>query len=98
MMAVGCVVYMAQVLAYGMTAARYYNSQVVLFILTSLSVAASCYLLIPRQGLLGAIFAMLIATIVQLTGSVIILGRGMRKQAGLCAQNAEAQPDVLVQA
>lgn len=99
MMVVGSVAYMAQFLGYGMTAARYYHSQIVLFVLTNLSVAVASYALIPRQGLLGAILAMLIATLVQFIGSVIILVRGMRKHAGVCAQNVEAvPPDVFVQA
>lgn len=80
-MAVGCVAYVAQFLGYGMTAAKFYHSQIVLFILTNVGVAAGCYLLIPRQGLLGAIFAMLLATFMQLVGSVIILVNGMRKHA-----------------
>jgi O-antigen/teichoic acid export membrane protein len=92
MMAVGCVVYVAQFLGYGMTAARCYRPQVVLFTLTNLAVAAHCYLLIPRLGLLGAILAMLIATIVQLVGSIVILLRNMRKYAPVRVQTVEAVP------
>jgi O-antigen/teichoic acid export membrane protein len=99
MMAVGCVGYIAQFLGFGMTAARCYHSQVVLFALTNLVVAGGSHLLIPRLGLLGAILAMLIATIIQVAGSIVILVRGMRRQARLCAQDVETlSADILVQA
>jgi O-antigen/teichoic acid export membrane protein len=99
MMAVGCVVYVSQFLGYGMTAAGCYRPQVVLFTLTNLAVAAHCYLLIPRLGLLGAILAMLIATILQFVGSIIILLRNMRKHVPVRAETVEASPtDVFVRA
>ena len=79
---------MAQFLGFGMTAARYYNSQIVLFTLVSLSLSVASYLLVARQGLQGAIFAMLIAAIVQLGGSAIILFIGMRRRSGVCAESA----------
>jgi O-antigen/teichoic acid export membrane protein len=98
MMAVGCVFYMAQFLGFGLTAAKCYYSQVVLFTLTTLGVAVGCYLLIPRLGLMGAILAMLIATVVQLSGSIAILARATHRRALLCGRNADAVPaDVLVQ-
>ena len=84
-MAAGAVVYMAQFLGFGMTAAGYYNSQVVLNILANLSLLAACYWSVARQGLLGAILAMLIAAIVQLSGSVVILFIGMR--SSVCAKS-----------
>lgn len=89
-MAAGAVGYMAQFLGFGMTAARYYNSQVVLLILVSLSLSVASYLLVARQGLRGAIFAMLIAAIVQLGGSAIILFIGMRRRwrSGVCEESA----------
>ncbi len=88
-MVAGGVVYMAQFLGFGMTAAGYYNSQVVLNILANLSLFAACYWLVARQGLLGAIFAMLIAAIVQLAGSVIVLVIGMRMYTHVCAEGLE---------
>jgi O-antigen/teichoic acid export membrane protein len=78
-MAVGGVLFMAQFLGFGMTAAGYYNSQVVLNVLANLSLFAACYWLVARHGLLGATLAMLIAAIVQLAGSALVLGIGMRK-------------------
>jgi O-antigen/teichoic acid export membrane protein len=89
-MAAGGVLYMAQFLGFGMTAAGYYNSQVVLNVLANLSLFAACYWLIGWKGLLGAIFAMLIAAIVQLAGSVTILAIGMRKRNHVCVEQVEA--------
>ena len=91
-MAVGGVVYMAQFVGFGLTAAGYYNSQVVLNILANLSLLAGCYWLIARLGLLGAILAMLIAAIVQLAASVMILLAAIRKHAHKSAEGTELAP------
>jgi len=88
-MAVGGVLFMAQFLGFGMTAAGYYNSQVILNILANLSLFAGCYWLVSRQGLLGAIFGMLIAAIVQLTGSTLVLVIGMRMRTQVRADRTE---------
>jgi O-antigen/teichoic acid export membrane protein len=88
-MAAGGVLFMAQFLGFGMTAAGYYKSQVVLNILANLSLFAACYWFVARQGLLGAIIAMLIAAIVQLAGSAMVLVRSMRLHTQVCARNAE---------
>jgi O-antigen/teichoic acid export membrane protein len=88
-MAAGGVLFMAQFLGFGMTAAGYYNSQVVLNILANLSLLAACYWFVAREGLLGAIFAMLIAAIVQLAGSVMVLVVGMQMHTRVCAERAE---------
>jgi O-antigen/teichoic acid export membrane protein len=88
-MAVGGVLFMAQVLGFGMTAAGYYNSQVILNILANLSLFAACYWLVARLGLLGATFAMLIAAIVQLAGSALVLIRGMRIPSTVCTGRVE---------
>jgi len=68
-MAVGGVLFMAQFFGIRDDCGGYYNSQVILNILANLSLFAGCYWLVSRQGLLGAIFGMLIAAIVQLTGA-----------------------------
>src|SRR5258708_33438283 len=88
-MAVGGVLFMAQFLGFGMTAAGYYNSQVILNILANLSLFAACYWFVARQGLLGATLAMLIAAIVQLAGSAMVLVRGMRLHTQVCVRNVE---------
>jgi O-antigen/teichoic acid export membrane protein len=77
MMAAGGVLFMAESLGYGLTAANFYRSQVVLNVIANLCLVAACYWLVERQGLLGAILAMLIGAIVQLLGSVAILLIGM---------------------
>src|SRR5260370_41226600 len=64
-----------------MTAANFYNSQVVLNILANLSLIAACYWLVGRQRLLGVIIAMLLAAIVPLAASAIILVIGVRTLA-----------------
>ena len=89
LMAAGGVLFMAQFLGFGMTAANFYHSQVVLNILANLSLFAGCYWLVGRQGLLGAVFAMLIAAAVQLAGSVVILAKGIRTQTVLRAERME---------
>jgi O-antigen/teichoic acid export membrane protein len=88
-MAVGGVLFMAQFLGFGLTAAGYYNSQVVLNILANLTLFAACYWLVARQGLLGATLAMLIAAAVQLVGSALVLMRGMRMTAAVCTGRVE---------
>lgn len=99
MMVVGSVTYMAQFLGFGMTAAKRYYPQVVLFSLTNIGVATGCYFLVPRWGLMGAILAMLIAALVQFAGSIAILSRGTCERARLCAQSVQAvPPDVFAQA
>lgn len=89
-MAAGGVLFMAQFLGFGMTAAGYYNSQVILNGFANLSLFVGCYWLVPRQGLLGAIAAMLMAAMVQLAGSVAVLAYGMRTPAQACAGRVEA--------
>jgi O-antigen/teichoic acid export membrane protein len=77
-MAAGAVLFMAQFLGFGMTAAGFYHSQVYLNIVANISLVAACYCLVPAKGLLGAILAMLIAAVVQLVASAIILAAAMR--------------------
>jgi O-antigen/teichoic acid export membrane protein len=88
-MAVGGVLFMAQFLGFGLTAAGYYKSQVVLNVLGNVSLFAACYWLVARQGLLGATIAMLIAAIVQLAGSAVVLARSMRLHTAVRAGGME---------
>lgn len=81
---------MAQFLGFGLTAANFYNSQVVLNVLANVGLFVGCYFLIAGQGLLGAIFAMLIAAAVQLVGSVVVLAKAVRTQTHLCVERVEA--------
>lgn len=90
LMAAGGVLFMAQFLGFGLTAANFYNSQVVLNVLANVGLFVGCYFLIAGQGLLGAIFAMLIAAAVQLVGSVVVLAKAVRTQTHLCVERVEA--------
>lgn len=98
-MGVGAIAYVGQCLGYALTAARYYYSQAMLFVLTNIIVALACYILIPTRGLLGAILAMLLAMVAQVGGSVVILLNGTRNHERLNTMNVStAQPDILLQA
>jgi len=85
-MAAGGMGYMAQLLGIGMTAARNYKPQIALLFLVSLSLSAASYLLVARQGLLGAIFAMSIGSFVHVAGGAFILFTGLRRRSGVCAK------------
>jgi O-antigen/teichoic acid export membrane protein len=88
-MVAGGVLFMAQFLGFGLTAANFYRSQVVLNIVANLCLLAACYWFVHRQELLGAILAMLIAAVVQLAGSVIILLVGVPRQASRVVARVE---------
>ena len=88
-MAAGAVLFMAQFLGFGMTAAGFYHSQVYLNILANVSLVAACYWLVAGKGLLGAILAMLIAAIVQLVASAVILASAMRAKASVRRESLE---------
>ena len=80
-MVAGGVLYMAQFVGFGLTAAGCYKPQVWLNVAANMALFAACYALVARQGLLGAILAMLIGASVQLAGSVVVLIAGVRKRA-----------------
>jgi O-antigen/teichoic acid export membrane protein len=88
-MAAGGVLFMAESLGYGLTAANFYQSQVVLNVIANLCLVAACYWLVERRGLLGAILAMLIAAIVQFAASIVVLVVGMSGHAKGIGQVAE---------
>src|SRR5882672_517679 len=89
-MAAGTVLFMAQFLGFGMTAAGFYHSQVYLNILANVSLVVACYWLVAGKGLLGAILAMLIAAIVQLVASAVILASAMRSKTNVPSETFEA--------
>lgn len=93
-MAAGGVLFMAQFLGFGLTAANFYHSQVALNAVANLSLVAACYELVEWRGLLGAILAMLVAASVQLAGSIIVLVTGMRKRSRAPAESV-AQPNLI---
>lgn len=89
LMIAGGVLFMAQFLGFGMTAAGFYNSQVVLNILANVGLLVASYSLIARKGLLGAILALLVGAIVQLVGSAVALAIGMRKTTQVTTKRVE---------
>ena len=89
-MAAGAVLFMAQFLGFGLTAAGFYHSQVYLNILANVSLLAACSWLVGSKGLLGAIIAMLVAAVVQLLASAVILVAAMRTRTNVQAQSFEA--------
>jgi O-antigen/teichoic acid export membrane protein len=91
-MAAGAVLFMAQFLGFGMTAAGFYHSQVYLNILANISLVAACHWLVAGKGLLGAILAMLIAAVVQLVASAVILAAAMRTKTNMQREMFEANP------
>jgi O-antigen/teichoic acid export membrane protein len=97
-MAAGGVLFMAQFLGFGLTAANFYHSQVALNVAANVSLLASCYWLVQRHGLLGAILAMLIAASVQFAGSLIVLWNFMRKPSAVRTANSEAIAGISVSA
>ena len=93
-MVAGGVLFMGQFLGFGLTAANFYRSQVVLNVVANLCLLAACYWFVPRRGLLGAILAMLIAAIVQFAGSVIVLLTGVQRRANRFGVRVE-QPEAV---
>lgn len=72
-MAAGAILFMAQFVGFGLTAAGHYYAQVVPNVLATISLVATCNWLIARHGLFGVILSMLIAALVQLVTSAIVL-------------------------
>ena len=64
--------YVASFLIYGLSAAKYFRVQVVLYAAVTATLVLACALLIPSDGLHGAATALILARGVQLTGSLII--------------------------
>src|SRR5260370_35175656 len=77
-MAAGAVLFMAQFVGFGLTAAGFYHSQVYLNILATLSLVVACFWLVAGKGLLGALVAMLIAAPGQLLASAEDLALALR--------------------
>ncbi|AFY86734.1 MULTISPECIES: oligosaccharide flippase family protein [Chroococcidiopsis] len=62
--------FIASFFGYGMTSARYFRVQMPLFVFVTTISAIACLWLIPKFGLLGAAFALLVAAIVQVVASL----------------------------
>ncbi|WP_205543935.1 lipopolysaccharide biosynthesis protein [Rubrobacter indicoceani] len=69
--------YVASFLGYGMTAARYFKTQIPLFGATVASVVVSCWLLVPAFGLAGAAFSLIIGGVVQTAGGLLAVSHAV---------------------
>jgi O-antigen/teichoic acid export membrane protein len=78
-MATGAILFMAQFVGFGLTAAGFYRAQVMPTVLAIVSLVATCNWLIEREGLFGVIIAMLIAALVQFVASAAVLCAETRK-------------------
>lgn len=68
-MAAASLTYVATFVGYGLTATRQFLVQAPLFLVVTLATLVACALLVPRQGILGATWALLVAAAVQLAGA-----------------------------
>jgi O-antigen/teichoic acid export membrane protein len=71
--------YVSSFLGYGMTAARYFQVQMPLFVLVTGSSAISCLWLIPTMGVRGAAIALIIGAIVQAVFSLGVIFHALYK-------------------
>jgi O-antigen/teichoic acid export membrane protein len=78
LMAGATAVFLGAALGYGMTAARYFNVQVVVFAGSALALVAACAVLLPRFGLLGAAWAVLAVHAVRALAIVAINRHAVR--------------------
>ncbi len=72
-MGAAAVSYIASVLGYGMTAARYFRVQTPLMASVALCSALACFWLVPGSGIFGAARAILASALVLLLGSCFIV-------------------------
>ena len=80
LMLAAMVSYIASFLGYGMTAARYFRSQMPLFGFCGAVSALACSGLVPRFGLIGAAWANLVGLMVQLIGSMVLNAHALRSR------------------
>lgn len=71
--------YVSSFLGYGMTAARYFQVQMPLFVLVTGISAIACFWLIPTQGVQGAAIALIIGAIVQAVFSFAVIAYAIYK-------------------
>jgi O-antigen/teichoic acid export membrane protein len=79
--AIGCVGWF---LGNAITAARFFRVQLPLLAAVTAAIGATAFLLVPSWGLAGAAAAMLVGSIVQAAGSVIILRAAMSRLSRPC--------------
>jgi O-antigen/teichoic acid export membrane protein len=72
LMIAAAIMYVASLLGYGMTAARYFRVQVPLFAFAGGISAVACLWLVPAAGLKGASIALIISALVQFGGCLAV--------------------------
>lgn len=75
----GALGYLASCLGFAVTAARRFREQVPVFVVTTLALALACAWGVPRAGLVGAAQASLLASALQLLGSVVVVAQALRQ-------------------
>jgi O-antigen/teichoic acid export membrane protein len=75
LMLASAILYLASFLGYGVTAARYFNVQPVIFGVCAGASALFCLLLIPPYGIQGAAWAMILASTLQLALMAFYMAR-----------------------
>src|SRR5690606_40754404 len=73
--------YVATMLLFVITAARYFSVQLPLQILTTGTVALACFLLIPSMGLTGAALALILGNLVRTSGTLLAAWHAQRSLA-----------------
>ena len=86
--------YIATMLQFGMTAARYFRVQLPVFMFTVAGVALASYIFIPTAGLKGGAIAIIIASVIRTIGSLAAVWHALyslRKKPGASETIAEAE-------
>jgi O-antigen/teichoic acid export membrane protein len=63
--------YIATMLLFVISSARYYRVQLPLHVLTTSAVALACFWLIPSAGLKGAAMALILGNLIRVAGSLV---------------------------
>jgi O-antigen/teichoic acid export membrane protein len=80
LMAAAAVAYVASMLGYAMTAARVFRPQVPLVLAAVAVTALACRLLIPRFGLTGSAYAVMIGSVFLCAGSAVLVFTSLRSE------------------
>jgi O-antigen/teichoic acid export membrane protein len=79
LMVAGGLGYIATFFIYGVTATRTFAVQVLIYSLTTITLIAACFMLVPSRGLEGAAIAIILARFVQLISSIATTVNELRK-------------------
>jgi O-antigen/teichoic acid export membrane protein len=72
-MVAGAVTFVTNSLGASLTAARIFRPQVIILLIVAVAESAGCWALMPRLGLMGAVWACLGATMIQFVGVALVL-------------------------